>query len=359
MRHPNGFGGIRKLSGNRRRPWQVRLTAGWRIDGERAKQIYSTLGYYETRAAALMALAEYNRAPYDLDSGKITFADIYNILWDQQFSKMGKSSVASYRAAYKKCEPLHNMPLKSIKKMHMQEIMKNTADMSKASQNAIKVLLKAIFKYGVENDIVVKDYSVFVEITAEHKDSTRKPFTDAEIKMLWNKIDYVVSPDSPGVLGQPLIDTILIMIYTGVRVSELLDIKIEHINLTDRYIDLHGTKTRAARRIVPIHKDILPLITKRMALQNSEYLIPGNDNGRISYSTYKYTFFDKLIKKLKIKHNPHDCRHTFATYASRSRMDQLAIKRIMGHTSRDLTLDTYTHSFIADLVLEIDKFKIF
>lgn len=359
IRFANGFGGIRKLPGNRRRPWQVRLTKGWQIDGDRIKQIYSTLGYFETRSDALMALAEYNRSPYDLHSGQITFADIYNILWEQQFSKMGKSSVASYRAAYKKCETLHNMSLKSIKKAHMQEIMANTTNMSKASQNAIKVLLKAVFKYGLENDLVTKDYSAFVELTAAHKESTRKPFTDAEIKMLWRKLDYIVSPDSPGILSNPLIDTLLIMIYTGIRISELLDIKIEHININDRYIDLHGTKTRSARRFVPIHKDILPLITKRVALQDSEYLIPGNDNGRLSYSTYKYTFFNKAMDNLRINHNPHDCRHTFATYASRSRMDQLAIKRIMGHTSRDLTLDTYTHSFIADLVLEIDKFKIF
>lgn len=356
---PNGYGGIRRLSGNRRRPWQVRLTKGWELDEDRVKQVYVTLGYFETRQAAILALAEYNRSPYDLDAKKTTFKDIYNILWEQQFSKMGKSSQASYRAAFKKCETLHDIPLSTIKKAHMQEIMHRTSSMSKPTQIAIKTLLRFVFKYGLENDIVQKDYSAFVDITAEQKDSTRKPFTSTEIKLLWDNLNFIVSSNSPGILSQPLIDTILIMIYTGVRINELLDIKVENINIKERYIFTIGTKTKASKRIVPIHKDILPLITKRIALQDSEYLIPGNNNGRLSYSTYKYTFFNQAIKKLGLKHNPHDCRHSFATYASRSHLEPLAIKRIMGHTSKDITLDVYTHSFISDLVLEIDKFKVF
>ena len=352
------FGGIRKLSGNRRRPFQVRITKGWKIEDGREKQIFATLGYFKTRQEAMIALADYNKEPFDLDTKKVKFIDIYNILWEKTFSTMGKSSQASYRAAFKKCEPLHNMPVISIKKAHMQEIMENTSDMSKASQNAIKVLLRAIFKYCLENDIVQKDYSSFVEYTAIDKESTRKPFTATEIKKLWDNINYVVSPGGEGLLSQELIDTILIMIYTGVRVNELLDIKVSHVNLAERYIDLHGTKTKAAKRYVPIHKDILPLFEKRLALQDSEWVFPGNDNKRLSYSSYKYTFFDSMVKGLNFKHNPHDCRHTFATFAAKSKMDRLLVKRILGHSSKDITEDIYTHSFIEDIVNEIDKFSI-
>ena len=359
IKSPNGYGGIRKLSGNRRRPFQVRITKGWEIVDGKEKQIFSTLGYFKSRQEAMIALAEYNKEPFDIDTKKIKFADIYGILWENNFSKMGKSSQASYRAAFKKCEPLHNMPVISIKKAQMQDIMEKTSNMSKASQNAIKVLLRAIFKYCLENDIVKKDYSAFVEYTAVDKESTRSPFTVSEVKNLWANLSYVASPESDGFLSQEWLDTILIMIYTGIRINELLDIKVEHVHLDKRFINLHGTKTKAARRIVPIHKDILPFFEKRIALQSSEWVFPGNDNARLSYSTYKYTFFNKMIKDFKFNHKPHDCRHTFATFAAKSQMDWLLVKRIMGHTSKDLTESVYTHSFIEDIVKEIDKFKIF
>lgn len=55
MRRPNGGGAIYKLSGNRRRPWAIRITTGW----ENGKQKYKMLGYYESKEEAEMALVDY------------------------------------------------------------------------------------------------------------------------------------------------------------------------------------------------------------------------------------------------------------------------------------------------------------
>ena len=65
------FGGIRKLSGNRRRPFQVRITKGWEIVDGKEKQIFSTLGYFKSRQEAMIALAEYNKEPFDIDTKKV------------------------------------------------------------------------------------------------------------------------------------------------------------------------------------------------------------------------------------------------------------------------------------------------
>ena len=81
MRNPNGYGSFYKLSGNRRRPWAVRITTGWERDKNNpdslGKQKYKILGYYKTRPEAVLALAEYNNEPYDLDSNKITFEELF------------------------------------------------------------------------------------------------------------------------------------------------------------------------------------------------------------------------------------------------------------------------------------------
>ncbi len=55
MRRPNGGGSIYKLSGNRRRPWTIRITTGW----EGKKQKYKMVGYYGTKEEAEMALLDF------------------------------------------------------------------------------------------------------------------------------------------------------------------------------------------------------------------------------------------------------------------------------------------------------------
>ena len=74
MRLPNGYGSIYKLSGKRRRPYAVIVTANWTDEG---KPIRKYLGYYEKRQEALTALAEFNDNPYNLDNSNITLKELW------------------------------------------------------------------------------------------------------------------------------------------------------------------------------------------------------------------------------------------------------------------------------------------
>lgn len=58
------------------------------------------------------------------------------------------------------------------------------------------------------------------------------------------------------------IDTILILIYTGMRVGELLDIKVENVHINEKYM-VGGSKTEAGKnRVIPFHERIVPLVKK-------------------------------------------------------------------------------------------------
>ena len=74
MRNPNGYGSVVKLSGNRRNPFCVRKTKGW---NEKGHPIYDVIGYFPTREAGMIALAEYNRNPYDVDKATITLSELF------------------------------------------------------------------------------------------------------------------------------------------------------------------------------------------------------------------------------------------------------------------------------------------
>ena len=72
MRLPNGYGGVTKLSGKRRKPYLVRKTVGWHIDEKTDKKVqdYVVIGYASTRSEGLQMLAEYNKNPYDVSASK-------------------------------------------------------------------------------------------------------------------------------------------------------------------------------------------------------------------------------------------------------------------------------------------------
>ena len=105
MRLPNGYGSVKKLSGNRRNPWIVTKTDGWELNPDTGKTIQKKIiiGYYPSRQAGLQALAEYNADPYDVNAAKITFSDVYARWSERKFKEVSESNVKGYKAAYKLC----------------------------------------------------------------------------------------------------------------------------------------------------------------------------------------------------------------------------------------------------------------
>lgn len=124
MRLPNGYGSVYKLSGNRRRPWVAIVTTGWADDG---RQIRQPIGYFKDRPEALIALAEFNKNPYSAEAATITFAEIYEMWRDEEFpgdlDRRARARLGSYRAAFNRSVPIHDMAFVEIRRAHMQPII--------------------------------------------------------------------------------------------------------------------------------------------------------------------------------------------------------------------------------------------
>lgn len=121
MKLPNGYGSVVKLSGKRRKPYQVRKTAGWHYDKDKDKQIqdFITIGYDATKAEGLQMLAEYNNNPSDTKAAKMIFSDVYDE-WKHKYPTVSESNVKGYTAAYKTCRTLYNKVFKDIKLVDLQ-----------------------------------------------------------------------------------------------------------------------------------------------------------------------------------------------------------------------------------------------
>ena len=349
MKLPNGYGGIAKLSGKRRNPWRVRVTKGWSVDEQtgKAKQLFSTLGYYPTRKDALAALSAYNQNPYDIETNTITFAEVYKKWSDIHFQEIVPSAARTWVSAYNHSKPLWDMRMKDIRSNHLEGTIRD-ADVGQSTKQRMKSLYNMLYKYAMKLEIVDKNYAQMCDSIKRGKPQIiRVPFTPEEIDLLWENINYGV------------VDMILIGIYSGWRPQELSILKIADIDLKNNTM-FGGLKTDAGRnRCVPIHPKIRDLIIKRVDQAKeleSDYLFndPDSQSGMcMTYDKYR-SRWNKVMEKLKLSHRPHDTRHTFITLAKDAGMDEYIIKLIVGHSIEDVTEKVYTHRTLDQLKEEIE-----
>ena len=333
----NGEGSVIKLSGRRKRPFAVRVTVGWSEDG---KQKFKYIGYYEKKKDARIALEEFVKNPYDLDANRITFAEIYERWTKTDFETLSDSMVNSYKSAYKHCKPLYGKVFKELRKSHLQGVIDDIK--APSMQGVTKLLFLKSYKYALENDIVNKNYAQFVKVTKEES-KEKKPFIQEEIDILWANVDKV-----------KYADLVLILLYTGMRIGELLNMEKANIHLDERYM-MGGSKTKAGKnRVIPIHRRIVPLIEKRMNESDSQWLFINRSGAKLKDNSFTQYHWTPITERVGNEHTPHDTRHAFISNMSRLDVNQITIRKIVGHSSASVT-EHYTHKTIEELLAAVDK----
>ena len=348
MKLPNGYGSVYRLPGNRRKPWAVRITVS-RKEGKDGLTHwkYKYLGYYETQAEALTALAHFNENPYDMDANKITFAEVFEKWSAEHYPKVSKSNVHGYNASYLLCEPIKSMRFNDIRKSHLQGVVDDCGK-NYPTLRKLKVLFTMLYKYAMQNDICSKDYAQYVDIN-QYKDRNpnkydRRPFSNDEIETVWKWKE-----------SNEYFTVILMLIYTGVRISELLDLKKENVNLEERWFDVIASKTEAGVRKVPIAKKMMPYFEYWMTKNDCEYLLSTPEGNHFEYRNYYDSYWKPFVDQMGMgDHRPHDTRHTCVTLLTAAGVDDKIIKKIVGHKGQGVTEIVYTHFDIQQLIDAID-----
>jgi integrase len=323
-----------KLSGNRRNPFAVRKTKGW---DDRGYPVYDTIGYYPTREAGLIALAQYNQSPYDVDQVKITFKELYELWREKKAHKLGASNQVSLKSAFGHCRALYNTKYRDIKAYHMQEVIDHCGR-GYSTQGAIKNLFGHLDSFALELDIVGHRYSDLLT-SAPTPETSKRPFTDEEVSALW------------AIRDEPWVDSALVFLYTGFRISELFDIKTANVDL-DAMTIKGGTKTKAGKdRLVPIHSLIAQFVRERVS-DGGEYLFTYSGQ-KVSVTQY-YALWNAIMKRIGAKHTVHETRHTFRSRLDSAGANKRCIDLIMGHKSKDVGERIYTHKTIQELRAAIE-----
>lgn len=349
MKMPNGYGSVYKLSGNRRKPWAARVTDGWTIDTKtkKSKQRYKFVGFYETRKEALNALADYNINPFNIDVANITFQEVYERWSAEHYPTVSDSNVKGCKAAYLLCAPIAGKRFVDVKLDDLQACADNSGK-NTPTLRKYKVLLSMMYKYAVMHDIITPERNKveFINIKKAGNPNARdrKPFTKTEVNRLWKVKDT-----------NTYYSVILMLIYSGCRISELLDLKKSEVNLEKRCFKILEAKTQAGIRTVPIAEKIVPFFEYWLNLNDCEYLLSTPEGCHFEYRNYYDSYWTPLVEVLNMEHRPHDTRHTCISFLAAAGVDERITKKIVGHSGQGVTETVYTHFEIAELLDAINK----
>lgn len=138
--------------------------------------------------------------------------------------------------------------------------------------------------------------------------------------------------------------TILLLCYTGLRVSELCDLKWEDIDYSEGIIDVkHGKGNK--QRYVPLLDYTSELLSSVKKILKSKVYVLETQNG----TKYQRQYINNYCKKINPSFHPHMFRHTFSTILYSNGVDLITIQHLLGHSSIRTTQEVYIHPTLADL----------
>lgn len=341
MRKPNGYGSIKHLSGRRRRPFVF-------VVSQEGRQ--KPVEYFASQIEAEIFAADYNKIHRNasLADHELTFEELYHRWLSRHIADTNPSvsAICGYKNAFQHCSVLHGMPYAEIKYSDYQRIIDEMRKdcLSYSSAKKVRSLISLMSAYAEKIEAGGKNYASLLSLGRNHPVHPHKPFSRQKINRLWNVLD------SPGV------DTVLILLYTGMRVGEMLALQKTDVNIRQGYIRITKSKTASGIRTIPIHHRIFPLIVRRMKSSGSS-LIADSEGKQYDYSCY-CIIWRSVMQIIKANgHTTHDCRHTVATLLDNAGANETAKRRILGHAGGDVTERVYTHKGLRQLRKCIELLK--
>lgn len=203
--------------------------------------------------------------------------------------------------------------------------------------------LKSFYKYLLREGIV--SYNPVEKVLTPKADTRLPAFINKKhMDKLLDDVDF--GNDYKGVRNKLIIE----MFYnTGIRVSELINLQISDLNITELKLRVLGKRNK--ERIIPFTKVFKESLQKYLDVRNNKFR-PGSDDylfltekSSKMYPKLVYRIVNRYLNLITTieKKSPHVLRHTFATHMLNAGADLNAIKELLGHSNLAAT-EIYTHS---------------
>lgn len=225
-----------------------------------------------------------------------------------------------------------------IKRIHFNAYVKSLRDRNFSATSITRQIasIKNWFKYLIANEITEQNPALILE----------QPKLPKKLPKVLNlsEIDSLLNEPLP-----PLERAMLELLYaSGLRVSELTNITLSDINLTNMFLKCTGKGSK--QRIIPIGHKAVEAVNEY--LKEREYIVKINkistdylflnQNGTRVTRQEVYKFIHRLGKDINRDISPHTIRHTFATHLLENGADLRVVQELLGH-SDVATTQLYTH----------------
>ena len=232
--------------------------------------------------------------------------------------------------------------------------MRNGEKLSTTSTNMMLSVLNLAFEYACDMEYIDENPCIRVRRT---KAETKKveAFTIEEQRAIEAEISRS---------GDKRLHGILLCLYTGLRIGELLGLTWNDVDLERGVIKITKTvyreknengnwqlfvdtpKTKASDRVIPLPEYIAAMLRQDYETSQTQYVVENKKGERMSIRSYQY-IFEKLTERAGVrKLNFHALRHTFATRAIECGIDIKTVADIMGHQNASITLNRYAHCML-------------
>lgn len=267
------------------------------------------------------------------------------------------NTILAYRSdLYSLSAFLVNLEIKNlseISRMHLNMYIKNLYDKKYTPRSITREIasIKGFFKWLSINEIIKHNPALAVEQPKLPK-RLPKVLSMKEINELLNKNMTLLEK------------AVLELLYAaGLRVSELVDIQVNNIDLNAKYIKCLGKGSK--ERIVPIGKKACNAISSYLKERNyltKKYNLKTKfcfikENGKKLTRQDVYVFISNLGKNVNKDISPHTIRHSFATHLLENGADLRVVQELLGHSDVSTT-QLYTHiskKRLKDIYFSINK----
>ena len=204
--------------------------------------------------------------------------------------------------------------------------------------NSLKVYNDFLRTKGVINETIIQLKRDRIKIAAG-SENTVDALSEEQVETL---LFYIENRNKVSTRNKLIV---YLLLYTGVRVSELVGIKIADIEFLTNQLMVIGKGGK--RREIGLRQDLLHLVRDYMKEERSESNFRYSDYLLVSQRAEKMhrdavrDWLAKISRKLELKLHPHLFRHTFCTRLLKKGVDLTTLSKLAGHSTVNMTAKFY------------------
>lgn len=202
--------------------------------------------------------------------------------------------------------------------------------------------LRSFYKYGVREGRIAEDPTLLVSMP-QLGAPLPKSLSEADVEAL------LAAPDTEDSLGLRDRTMLEVLYATGLRVTELISLTLDEINLREGSLRVFGKGSK--ERLIPLGEEAIAWLESY--LKTARPLLLGGQPGDILFPSQRGTpmtrqaFWHRIklhaqVAGIRTSLSPHTLRHAFATHLLNHGADLRTVQMLLGHTSLSTT-QIYTH----------------